>query len=186
MSWAKIDDQFHAHPKIASMDYRMLAAVGLHTLALSWCASQLTDGFVPENQPARLAGNTGRLLPRTGVAGLVDCLLSAGMWERVEGGYQIHDYLDYNPSKDAVLSERAKVKGRVDKWRNGHRNAVTNGGGNGDSNGVYNAAPVPDVPTVHKEEQASPFATPEEKAMYLEFAERQRLEDEARGIHRGC
>lgn len=33
-------------------------------------------------------------------------LVAAGLWEPMEGGWQIHDYLDYNPSRDQVLEER--------------------------------------------------------------------------------
>lgn len=116
MTWVKLDDQFYTHRKVAGMDYRMLPAVGLHILALTWCASQLTDGFVPRSQPARLAGDISELLPKASVGLLVSALLDAGMWEEADGGYQIHDYLEYNPSREEALEKReaqreAKVAG---------------------------------------------------------------------------
>jgi hypothetical protein len=111
MSWGKLDDKFHSHPKVAGMDNRMLPAVGLHCLALSWCADQLTDGFVPSPQVARLAGSL--LPPRLTLDTIVSALVEAGIWEEAKGGYQLHDYLDYNPSREAVERERAAARERM-------------------------------------------------------------------------
>lgn len=33
-------------------------------------------------------------------------MVNAGLWEVVDGGYVVHDYLDYNPSKDEVLAHK--------------------------------------------------------------------------------
>ena len=107
MVWAKLDDQFHASKKLGWLEPDlMLAAVGLHTLALSYCANQLTDGHIPTAQVVRLAGQP--------VDNLVAQLLQkgpmgeSGLWERAKGGFQIHDYLDYNPSRAQVLDERKR------------------------------------------------------------------------------
>jgi hypothetical protein len=35
-------------------------------------------------------------------------MVKAGLWERAEGGYRIHDYLDFNPSRKEILKQRAK------------------------------------------------------------------------------
>lgn len=102
MSWVKLDDKFYSHPKVASIENKMLEAVGLHTLALSWSAAQLTDGFIPRPQAARLAGGN--------VDDLISALLQAGLWDNSERGYQIHDYLDYNPSREQVLAQREAQK----------------------------------------------------------------------------
>lgn len=39
------------------------------------------------------------------------------LWEPVEGGYQIHDYLDWNDSKDEILKMRAQSRERVHRYR---------------------------------------------------------------------
>ena len=57
--------------------------------------------------------------------------------KRVVGGYQIHDYAEYQPSREKVVAERKKTAERVNRWR--ERNGVTNGVGNG----VGTPAPVP-------------------------------------------
>jgi hypothetical protein len=107
MAWVKIDDQLPNHVKVAYLEDMVLPALGLNMLALCWCNSQLTDGFIPEAQVRRLAGNA-RWLP------LAEVLVKAGFWEEVDGGYQIHDYLDYQPSKEDVLATK-ELKRRAGK-----------------------------------------------------------------------
>lgn len=95
MPWAKVDDKLHGHPKAIEAG---LEALGLWTLALSWVSSYLTDGFVPEGQIVRIGGSIE----------MADKLIAAGLWERRDGGYQIHDYLEYNPSAEEIDEQRAK------------------------------------------------------------------------------
>ncbi|MBN1459047.1 MAG: hypothetical protein JXA57_05890 [Armatimonadetes bacterium] len=109
MVWARLDDKFHTHEKVAELDPTptmvplMAAALGLHMLTLSWCSDQLTDGVVPRSQPARLVGGP--------VDNLIEELLRVGLWERHRRGYVIHDFLDYNPSKAQVEALReAKIE----------------------------------------------------------------------------
>lgn len=84
----------------------MLPCVGLHALALSYCSAYLTDGFLPHNQIPRLAGDLSVLLPEGEPWGLVKRLIEAGLWEEADGGFTIHDFLDYNPSKRETLQLR--------------------------------------------------------------------------------
>lgn len=114
MVWARLDDQFHAHPKLAELDPDlMLAAVGLHTLVLSWCASQLTDGHVPAAQVRRLAGQP--------VENLTAELVRVGLWEKATKAFIVHDYLDYNPSRAQVVAERER------KSEGGRRGGLASG-----------------------------------------------------------
>ncbi|MGD0121687.1 MAG: hypothetical protein ABSC46_03895 [Candidatus Limnocylindrales bacterium] len=97
MAWLKVDDRFYAHPKLAMIPEPVLPAIGLWTLGLSWSGCYLTDGFVPAGQVVRLGGTLE----------LAAALVEAGLWDRVEGGYRIHDFLDYNPSRAGVEELRA-------------------------------------------------------------------------------
>jgi hypothetical protein len=102
MVWAKLDDHFHAHPKIADLEPAiMLEAVGLHALAISWSADNLTDGRIPRGLPCKLAGRN--------VDDLVDALGEVGLWERKRRGLEIHDFLDYNPSRAQIEAGRAAM-----------------------------------------------------------------------------
>lgn len=98
MTWFRIDDSFYSHPKVARLfdGDRGGEAVAMWTLAGSWCANQLTDGFVPNGQ-----------LKRFGVdASVAAELVRVALWEQGDGGYWFHDFLDYNPSRSQVLADR--------------------------------------------------------------------------------
>lgn len=98
MTWGKIDDKLHSHPKAEDAG---LEAMGLWAMALSYCAAYLTDGLVTAARVSRLAGERGEYL-----AGR---LVDAGLWEaRPEGGWQFHDWADYQPTKAGVEAEREK------------------------------------------------------------------------------
>jgi hypothetical protein len=123
MTWVKLDDNFADHPAIAPLSD---AAFRLHVAALCYCARYLTDGLVPE------AFVDSRR--RKAAAELV----SRGRWRTEVDGWRIHDYLDYQESREKVEARREKVKQRVSK----HRNGVTNDVGNA----IGNHAPVPSRP----------------------------------------
>ena len=101
MPWARLDDRFHDHPKIVGLPH---AAVGVYALGLSYAASQLTDGVLPKRVVAGWRDATA-----------VRKLVDAGLWESAPGGYRIHDYLDWNPSRDQVIADRAKAAERKRK-----------------------------------------------------------------------
>ena len=100
MPWFKVDDSFYRHPKTAPLSF---AAKGVWIHAGTWCADQLTDGFVPE----RILRSWH--VPPELVAELVD----AECWIKVDGGYQFHDWLDYQPSRESVLASNFKAKQRM-------------------------------------------------------------------------
>lgn len=106
MGWVKIDDQLHGHPKVSAAWQTSHAAVGLHLLALSYCSSYLTDGLVP-------ASFVTEKMPEKKVRDrAVPALTDSGMWEAVDGGWLIHGYLDYNPSRAEVEARRLKDSNR--------------------------------------------------------------------------
>jgi hypothetical protein len=111
MTWIRIDDQFADHPKVVSAGP---LAAWLYVCGLSYCSRQLTDGFIPDGQLRKLADvdNAGELGDR---------LVSVGLWERVEGGFQVHDYLEYQPSAEKVKAERAATAKRQAEWRERER-----------------------------------------------------------------
>jgi hypothetical protein len=96
MAWVKLDDQFPDHPKVVAAGP---AAGWLYVCGLAYCSRYLTDGFIPKDQIRRLAdvGSTQKH---------AEALVAVGLWERTEGGYLVHDYLEYNPSKERVLATR--------------------------------------------------------------------------------
>lgn len=104
MTWMKVDDGFHASPKLQSIPARhRFQAAGLWVIAGSWSSQQMTDGFVPDYmieawKPTRLT---------------VESLVNAGLWERVRGGFEFRSWLEYNPSKEQTEREREASKERM-------------------------------------------------------------------------
>jgi hypothetical protein len=99
MAWAKIDDRFFSHPKVrrAGKD-----AVLLYLAGLTYCNEHLTEGFISEDA-----------LPLIGFYAFCDDfkqssskLLEVGLWEvsskGLSNGYMVHDYFEYNPTKEQV------------------------------------------------------------------------------------
>jgi len=127
MVWAKIDDEILDNPKIAQAG---LFGFAFHVAAITWCCRNLTDGFIPYARVASFFDVSAAKTEWISKAGLpsgvedrlwrevMDIQLEAdafakhlveiGLWDKVDGGYQIHDFLEYNPSREEVLTQRAK------------------------------------------------------------------------------
>ena len=129
MPWVKLDDRFPSHRKIALLSDR---AFRLHVSAMCWCAENLTDGRISDRELA--------LVTRVrGVKATAKQLEDAGLWDRTEDGWEIHDYLEYNQSREQVLIERKKNAERQERFRrrkNGKPTPPSDDSSNGRSNGV--------------------------------------------------
>jgi hypothetical protein len=118
MTWLRIEPGILEHPRFAGISDR---ALRLWLEAVTYCARNLSDGCVP-NARAMLPQCKRKLrldpvaeLEQRGIVSM-----------RKNGSMMVHDYLDYNPSKQQVLAERAKRNERVQRWRDRHGNAVGN------------------------------------------------------------
>ena len=118
MAWVRIDDSFPDHPKAVQAGP---LACWLYVCSIAYANRYLTDGFIPERQ-------IWRLIDSDDAEALADALIDSGLWEQADGGYQIHDYLDYQPSAERVKADRVHNAERQAKWRksNAGSNAVTN------------------------------------------------------------
>jgi hypothetical protein len=102
MPWTRIDDRIHSHRKFKRVSND---AIALWLLALSYCGDNLTDGRLTDTEVERLLAE--RRMGKEVVAELTGAPSGEEpLWHRVEGGYAVHDYLDYNPSREHVLRER--------------------------------------------------------------------------------
>ena len=106
MAWLKFDDQFPDHPKVVAAGP---FAAWLYVCGIAYSSRHLTDGFVPAAAVSRLADFEAAGVKKT----LANCdrlatiLCENGLWHEVDGGYVIHDYDAYQPSKQDVLQVRA-------------------------------------------------------------------------------
>jgi hypothetical protein len=118
-----VDDRLPTHPKILAAGARLAhaggasAALHLYLLGLSYARMNLTDGFIPKGFVVSCG-----VVSKSGFVANVLSARGIGLWRKVRGGYQIHDYHDFNPKAAAVKEKRAKD--RV-------RKAIERGGRNG-------------------------------------------------------
>lgn len=109
MPWLRIHDGALRHPKIIGLSDK---AFRLWVWGLSYAQEQLTDGFlVTPAIPRRLFRAT-------------DDLVRQRLWEPVEGGFSIHDYLEWNDSREVVLGKREGAKDRYRRWNDRRDNAL--------------------------------------------------------------
>jgi hypothetical protein len=151
MTWVKIDEDFYQHPKVIQAGP---LAMALQVAGLCYCNRNLTDGFVPWAAARGLLTwefleapeGDGRQRRKTisttcGMQGddvsseyVIGLLLNAGMWEEAVGGYRIHDFPEYQLTKEEVLAlrqqrvEAGKASGEARRERAVQRkaNAVLN------------------------------------------------------------
>lgn len=95
MPWGKIDDTLDFHPKVMDAGNE---AMGLWVRALAYSCRLLTDGFIKDSAVGALQG-----------AEIAQQLVDAGLWIRVDGGYQFKDWDHYQPSAADTKEQRAKV-----------------------------------------------------------------------------
>lgn len=101
MPWFKVDDAFHGHPKVMELSP---GAVGVWTLAGSWCANYLTDGEIKAGVVRRF-GATEEMIRE---------LVESGLWIEREGAtYQFKDWDHYQPLKSDIEAERDAARERM-------------------------------------------------------------------------
>lgn len=117
MAWVKMDDGYLFNAKViaAGRDGR-----DLHFGCILFSARELTDGFIAEGALTVAAALVGV----TEVGAALDRCLNAtggksgeGLLVKVEGGYRIHDYLAYQPSREQVEKERKAARKRMSDLR---------------------------------------------------------------------
>jgi hypothetical protein len=116
MAWVRLDDAFPEHPKVIEVGGD---AAWLHVCALAYCNRNLTDGKITE-------GALPRLSDRRHPAKLARLLVAVGLWDETDGGWVIHDYLDFQPSKAKVDAERRAARERMANNRNRSNNVRPN------------------------------------------------------------
>ena len=145
MGWVRLEDNFPDHPKVVKAGPLGKA---LYIDSLCWANRHLTDGFIPEEQVRPMLA-----LSQVDVRA-ISRLVKAGLWEEIEGGYQIHDYLAYQPSAAKARQARESAARRQDAWRR-RRNAVSNDQSNAVSNAVSNTTPSHPNKEQDKEQEKS-------------------------------
>ncbi len=169
MTWFKVDDKFHSHPKVLKAG---LEAMGMWVLAGSYCANYATDGVITHDVLARIAGRRWRKLATK----LVVC----GLFTETLVDFRFHDWLEYNPSKVEVVSSKSELSekrsaagkaGNERRWGSQtHRKSVANASQTDIAIAIDSASPrpVPSRPVPGEREDIlrvqPPAASPKPKA----------------------
>ena len=100
MAWMRFDDGGIDHPKFLALSH---AAFRLWVEGCCYCNKHLTDGLL-----SRLALKGFRYSSRN----RIEELLSVSLWENHPVGFKVHDFLDFNDSRDVVLRKREEARSR--------------------------------------------------------------------------
>lgn len=154
MPWARLDDKAITNLKLRRLSH---PAFRVWALGLVYCASELTDGFVPNEALSMFPLRESELLKAVTELCSVQMKGKAPLWSEAEDetGYVLHDYLTWNQSREKVLSEQNRKRANKESWKTRNGDARGTGSAAGENNGP-SPSPSP-----------SPLPSPSEKAPKL-------------------
>jgi len=105
--WSRLDDALIDHPKVFAAGKRIgtngpAIALGLYTVGLMWTNKHLTDGYLPTATVESFRHVKHPLA-------IADALVHASLFEKVDGGFRIHDFSEWNLPAADVRAKRAHV-----------------------------------------------------------------------------
>jgi hypothetical protein len=159
MGWIKLDDGFLDHPKWLRAG-PLAGYLGI--CAIAWSNRNRTDGFVPRSQVRRLVDFEGfghHIWTSEVVGGGQDVdaielameLVACDLWEQIEGGFVIHDYFDWQRSREQI---EAGLEQRREAGRRGGEARAASGSLSG-SLGVPSSGSLSGVPSEPSSESPS-------------------------------
>lgn len=135
--WAKFDDDYLENRKVRTVS---AMAQHLHMAAILHCSKGETDGFFPKYDLALVSARARIEMTSNAMQELLDAKLMHDHGDR----YEVHDFLDYNPSHAELEAKRASGAKRLKNWRSNVKgNARRNSSSNGVTTVVTNERPDP-------------------------------------------
>jgi 5-methylcytosine-specific restriction endonuclease McrA len=110
MPWVRIDENAMDHPKFVAISAN---AWRLWCEGMTYCQKHLTDGPYPA------PGRQGMRYYSPAAVTLLLASLVPGkgpLWHEAEGGYRVHDFHDWNETREKVLAEREWGKRRKELY----------------------------------------------------------------------
>src|SRR5262245_17119724 len=110
--WSRLDDGLLDHPKISSAARALgskdgrVKVIGFYVMGLLYANRHLTDGFVSDDVIDGFSAYASN------PAAIADALARAGLFEKQDGGYHIHDYREYNQSAAEIKRKRREDRDR--------------------------------------------------------------------------
>ena len=116
MAWTRIDGLFLKNGKIQRAGVYGMA---LYLSGLIYCNQALTDGFIDEGLLNGLCGDSYQTPNRKSAGRLVEL----GLWEKVKDGYLVHDFLEFNRSKEDI--EKLNLTKKLNGTKGGRPHNLT-------------------------------------------------------------
>lgn len=101
VAWVKLDDQAPRHAKVLKAGP---AAAWMWVCGIAYCQSHMTEGFI-HNVALSQIGIDGAVRARRLAGVLVGC----GLFDRADGGFMVHDYLDHNETREEALARKVSL-----------------------------------------------------------------------------
>ena len=111
MSWVRLDDGSPGHRKIVGLSD---AAFRLWVVGLTYCNQQANDGRFSAASARIMTGYLAS--PELGRGAMAE-LCAAGLWAETADGFEVHDYLEYQPSQEERASANRAAAERMRKMR---------------------------------------------------------------------
>jgi hypothetical protein len=124
VSWLRLDDGFTAHPKVVQLSD---SAFRSFLSGCCYAARYETDGLIP-----------AKIVPTIATAKARRELVAAILWHESQAGVRIHDFLDWNRSRDEWEAERER-KSRAGKLGAAAKKAKRQAGASTDAQAVATA-----------------------------------------------
>jgi len=148
MAWVRLDDNAMDHPKIVALSD---GAFRLWVRGLTYCQRYLTDGLIPVSAL--------RLFPGSSRARIEELTHSnaggAALWEQVDGGVRVHDYVGWNESRATVQKKKQESKERLERFLARKKQRAVNALQTHSSIRVVNDVPTQPNHVLPKEQEVS-------------------------------
>jgi hypothetical protein len=121
--WVRVDEKFPEHPKVVEAGRHLGIhgrgrVVALWTVGICYCNRNATDGFFD-----RKTAEKWTLFDKKPIE-VLTVMCRADLLKQVDGGFQFHDYFDYQPSAAEIKAKRQKDKERKRLERDRDRSDV--------------------------------------------------------------
>lgn len=109
LPWVRLDTQFPSNPKIlALVEAGKFRAGFVWAASLAYAGAHGTDGFIP----------TGALPFLHATKNDAKVLADVGLWDPVPGGWEIHDWAEFQPSNAETQERKRRAKEAAQKAAN--------------------------------------------------------------------
>lgn len=101
MPWVRLDTGFPDHPKIlALIGAKKPRAALLYVFGLAYSGRHELDGFIPAAALPFIHGTKSEAL----------ALCDVGLWHARQGGYEINDWQEYQPSSEETARKKESAR----------------------------------------------------------------------------